>query len=162
VAGAVTAKSQAISITAATSGAAGSMSAADKAVVDALGGISETVAGADVAVAATTVVTVASVTLGAGTYELWGWSNILMGVGAGVVDLYLRDGSTQLAGTVSTFTIAANGQAGGPTPLARIAPTGSTTYNLTMYSTAACTARALGGGAGGFNNMLGIRAVRLR
>lgn len=148
---------------AATTSAQGALSAADKTVLNNLGGITEQVPGANVAVAATTVTTIATITLAAGTYTIWGWSNILMGAGAGVVDIYIRDGAgTQLTGTVSTFTIAATGQAGGPTPLARIAPTGSTTYNLTCFSTAACTARALGGGAGGFNNMMGIRAVELR
>lgn len=150
----------------ATTTAAGALSAADKAALDAiaaaLGAFSGTVAGANVAVAATTVTTLASLTLGAGSYLLWGWANVLMGAGAGVADLYLRDGVTQLSGTVATLTIAAAGQEGATTPPYLVAPVGSTTYNLTCFSSAACTGRALGGGAGGFNNMLGIRAVRLR
>jgi hypothetical protein len=146
----------------ATATADGLMSAGDYVRLHTtLGSADANVPGANVAVAATTVTQIAGpITLAAGIWEIEGEANILMGAGAGTADIYLRQGVTKLD-AVATFVLAAGAQAGGPTGRLRVTPTVSTAYNLACFSTAACTARALAGGAGGFNNMLWIRATRL-
>lgn len=147
----------ALGISAATTAAAGSLSAADKTKLDALGAALSSVRSTNLAVAASTVTALHTLALTQGTWFAVGFSNILMGAAAGTVDVYLTGGGAGIA----SQNLAASTQAQLITgPVVYVVGAGGTTITLNGFGGAAFTSRG-GGGAGGFVNMTGIQAIRV-